>query len=207
VTLWEDEFTMTPTSVSSDGQTIVFNSWRFLPSGSSQPDICALEGARGTPTYRTVVGSAAARSTGEISPDGRWLAYQSDASGRMEVYVEPYPGPGPRIPVSIAGGINPVWAPGGRELFFLSAAPQWMMAVEVATSPRLRFGAARRSSKLASSKVGMARADSRLYDVAPDGQRFVTYGLEEAPPVPTVTQLNLVEGWAEELKARLPAGR
>ena len=126
---------------------------------------------------------------------------------RPEVYVQPYPGPGPRAQVSVKGGTNPAWAPSGRELFFLSLAPParsaWMMAVEMTTAPELRFGVPRRLFELAPTRVEMIHDETRRYDVAADG-RFLALTVEDAPPVPTVTHLNLVEGWAEELKARLP---
>ena len=59
----------------------------------------------------------------EFSPDGRWLAYASDKTGRFEVYLRPYPAFGPSTPVSIAGGSDPAWNPKGGELFFLEPVP------------------------------------------------------------------------------------
>ena len=55
-----------------------------------------------------------------LSPDGRWLAYQSEEAGRTEVYVRPYPGLGARVSISLQGGAEPAWAPNGRELFYRS---------------------------------------------------------------------------------------
>src|SRR6202030_1842180 len=56
-----------------------------------------------------------------FSPDGRWLAYSSDESGRREIYVQPYPGPGGKRQISTEGGTEPVWNPDGRELFYRCA--------------------------------------------------------------------------------------
>ena len=74
----------------------------------------------------------------DFSPDGHWLAYVSDESGRHEIYVQPYPGPGGKWQISTEGGTEPVWNRNGRELFFRSG--NKMMAVEVATQPELFRG-------------------------------------------------------------------
>jgi dipeptidyl aminopeptidase/acylaminoacyl peptidase len=82
----------------------------------------------------------------EFSPDGRWLAYSSDESGRREVYVQPWPGPGPRQQVSVEGGASPAWNPNGREIFFLGQfvpGPPYcraMMVVDVKLEPTLQLG-------------------------------------------------------------------
>ena len=68
-----------------------------------------------------------------FSPDGAWLAYVSDESGRSEVYVQPFPGPGAKYPVSTDGGTEPVWAPGGRELFLRNG--DEMLVVEISSQP------------------------------------------------------------------------
>src|ERR1700676_3906504 len=72
-------------------------------------------------------------TTPRFSPDGRWLSYISDESGRYEVYVQPYPGPGGKWQISTEGGTEPVWNPNGRELFYRSGAK--MMVVDIATQP------------------------------------------------------------------------
>ena len=103
-----------------------------------------------------------------LSPDGKWVAYQSDETGQMEVYVRPYPGPGARVSVSLHGGTEPAWAHGGgRELYFREG--DSLMAATVVVSPafavtgrRLLFTGA------------FASGDSyREYDVAPDDRHFV----------------------------------
>ena len=69
---------------------------------------------------------------GQFSPDGRWVAYQSNESGRFEIYVQPFPGPGDKVKVSIAGGTDARWHPDGKELFFL-APDGTLMAATVRT--------------------------------------------------------------------------
>jgi hypothetical protein len=103
----------------------------------------------------------------DFSPDGKWLAYQSDETGRMEVYVRPYPEPGGRVPVSLHGGTEPVWAHSGRELFFRSG--DSLMAAAVALNPS--FAVTGRRGLFAGSFV--SGGNYREYDVAPDDQHFV----------------------------------
>ena len=86
------------------------------------------------PFLRTPFNEGAPR----FSPDGRWLAYISDESGRYEIYVQPYPGPGGKWQISTEGGTEPVWNPNGRELFYRSG--DKMMAVDIATQPSFAAG-------------------------------------------------------------------
>jgi Tol biopolymer transport system component len=78
---------------------------------------------------------------GTFSPDGRWLAYESLESGRAEIYIQPYPGPGARVQVSPQSGMRPVWAPSGRELYYRTL--DKMMAVPIETKPTLQAGSPR----------------------------------------------------------------
>ena len=80
-------------------------------------------------------------SAPHFSADGRWLAYISDESGRYEVYVQPYPGPGGKRQISTEGGTEPVWSRNGQELFYRSG--KKMMAVEITTQPSFAFGSPR----------------------------------------------------------------
>ena len=147
----------------------------------------------------------------EFSPDGRWLAYGSDASGRFEVYVRPYPGRGPAEPVSVDGGWSPAWARTGRELFFVSLpdpeGKRQLMAVEFEPGspprigrPHALFAFARRDLRLACEPV-------RCYDVAADGERFYATQAVAPPPPPAVTHISLVMNWLDELKAKVPVRR
>ena len=106
----------TPASWSPDGTTLA-----FVEEGDSlgffQFDIWVLS-IRDRKT-RAVVQTAAHEGSPEFSPDGRWLAYVSSQSGRQEVYVQPYPGPGERHLISTNGGEQPAWNRSGRELFYV----------------------------------------------------------------------------------------
>jgi serine/threonine-protein kinase len=132
-------------------------------------------------------------SAATFSPDGAWIAYVSNESGRNEVYVQPYPGPGAKRQISTEGGTSPVWAASGRELFYRNG--DAMMAVGVTAQPRFSVGLPQLLFR--GSYEEPARTDwSRNYDVAPDGQRFVMIRGEESAP----TQIHVVLSWLEELR-------
>jgi Tol biopolymer transport system component len=123
-----------------------------------------------------------------FSPDGRWILYQSNESGSFEVYVAPFPGPGRKWQISLAGGLDPKWRSDGREIFYLSPDSK-MMAVEV------EYGAG--DFRIGGGQALFDLSSSADYDVTRDGQKFIaTVGLEgpEAPP------LSLVHNWTAELK-------
>ncbi len=113
-----------------------------------------------------------------LSPDGRWLAYVSEVSGRPEVYVRPVPGPGPRVQVSRDGGVEPRWAHSGEEIFFRSlrpdappdAATAFMVAARVSTDPGFRVESV---DNLFATNAYVRGPHVPLYDVTTDNQRFV----------------------------------
>ncbi len=135
-----------------------------------------------------------------FSPDGKWLAYMSNESGREEVYVRPYPGPDPATPISSGGGWAPAWSHDGRELFYRGP-PSKMMVVSV--TPGQPFVAARSRELFDAPYASMT--DTRNYDVDAEG-RFVmvTKPVERAE---RVTQMHIVLNWFEELKQRVPTGQ
>jgi serine/threonine-protein kinase len=138
-----------------------------------------------------------------FSPDGKWLAYTSNHSGREEVYVQPYPGPGPHVMVSTDGGEAPAWSGDGTELFYLTfrdGAPLVMNAVPVkAGVSEFSAGPPR---KLFEGRYVVTRP-FRSYDVTPDGKRFLM--IQRPDPRPSrPKELVLVENWLDELRRRVP---
>jgi len=144
---------------------------------------------------------------GEFSPDGRALAFQSNLSGRPEVYVQPYPGPGERIQVSVDGGSTTAWHPRTGELFFMKPptadAPGRLMAVDVRTNPGLKVGRPRVLFEFRSI-INFGCSPARCYDIAPDGAHFIATRSRVPQSHAPVTQVQLVQNWLEELKARVP---
>jgi Tol biopolymer transport system component len=189
-----------PSSWTADG--------RQLAAANPDSDTLAIVTVeRGRATVTPLPQAPKASWSPGFSPDGHWLAYTSDVSGREEVYVQPYPGPGPRVQVSIDGGLDPAWHKNGRRLFFVSpgtgAGKARMMEVDVQPGSPPRIGTPRPLFEFA----GDLFADSvivRAYDVTPDGQRFFVVQKRPAPPLPPVTHVNLVLNWFEELKAKVP---
>jgi dipeptidyl aminopeptidase/acylaminoacyl peptidase len=134
----------------------------------------------------------------KFSPDGKWLAYCSDESGRWEIFVQPYPGPGGKWQVSTDGGQEPVWNPRGTELFYRSG--RKIMSVNVDSKSNFSVGKPR---TLFEGQYLSTPATFSYYDVSPDGERFLMLKPVETE-VAAPTQINIVLNWFEELKQKSP---
>jgi serine/threonine protein kinase/Tol biopolymer transport system component len=134
-----------------------------------------------------------------FSPDGSWLTYVSNDSGRDEIYVQRYPGAGSEI-VSKGGGTEPVWAPNSREVFYRNNGQ--LFAVSFRTEPRIVADAPR---VLFSDRyvVAPAEAGRPNYDVSPDGKSFVMVRSVDRSP----THLHVVQNWPEQLMSSAAAAR
>jgi serine/threonine-protein kinase len=132
-----------------------------------------------------------------FSPDGRWIAYVSNESGRNEVYVRPYPGPGEKWTISTEGGNEPVWAKNAPELFYRNGSV--MMVVDVRTSPEFSAGKPRR---LFDRPYDLSNAFWPDYDVTPDGRHLLM--LKSVEQRTESRQIDVVLNWSEELKQRVP---
>ena len=129
-----------------------------------------------------------------FSPDGQWLAYMSNRSGNDEIYVRPYPGPGPEVTVSVGGGVDPVWSPDGSELFYRSG--EQMMAVPIDVADGFRPG----TPVPLFQDFFWRDINQSDYDVAPDGQHFV---MLRAGGEGGSTSVTLVRNWFTELGERM----
>ncbi|MCY4074164.1 MAG: protein kinase [Acidobacteria bacterium] len=163
-----------------------------------------LDGARGS---EPLIATDSVEVLPAVSPDGRWIAYQSNESGRWAVYVRPYPNVEDgkwQMPGGI--GFSPVWSPDGRELFFVSAGPEGrgMMAVEYASDPTFTPSRPRRLFALPSR--GDAGGILRPWEVARDGRRFLMVRDEEgaADPRERLSELVYVGNWFTQLAERVP---
>ncbi|MBI4887902.1 MAG: PD40 domain-containing protein, partial [Acidobacteria bacterium] len=137
----------------------------------------------------------------EVSPDGRWLAYQSDESGRTEIYVRPFPNvDGGKWQVSAAGGTRPLWSRDGRELFYWTGT-RGVMAVPVQAGTTFAAGRA----AVVVGPAFLAPNAGRNYDVSPDGRRFLMIKQATGEGAAAPVQLVVVQNWLEELKRLVPA--
>ncbi len=197
-TEWASRRVLVPSSFSLDGHILAVSGTDDIMvvtrEGKVQPKIAAPDNVERWP---------------DLSPDGRWLAYASDASGRMEVYVTSYPDvrPANAQRVSVDGGESPAWHPNGRELFFLSpptpTGRRQMMAADFWSGPRPHIGPPHPLFEFDQERLQLWGAPLRSYQVGSDG-RF--YGVESITPptAPVVTHINLITNWFEELKAKVP---
>ncbi len=152
-----------PTSFSSDGSLLLFDMMSLATPGTSDTGwdifVLPLKGPRRAyPFLQTRFDEHSAR----FSPDGRWVAYHSNESGRIEVFVRPFPGPGPKSQISTAGGAWPCWSQNGRELCYRDG--DKIMSVDVET--KSTFHASR-------PRVLFEGQFLESYDVASNGKRFL----------------------------------
>jgi Tol biopolymer transport system component len=175
-----------PTDLSSDGR---FLAYHVIDNKTKTWDL----GLYSVAEKKTSVflSTPAAEVNGRFTPNGRWIAYQSDESGTVEVYVRPFPGNGGKWQISTAGGTQPVWNRNGKELFYVSADNK-LMAVDVKADSGFEAGPPR-----ALFDVHLKSVNGWKYDISPDGQRFlanvVIGGVKPNP-------ITLVLNWAAEAK-------
>jgi eukaryotic-like serine/threonine-protein kinase len=184
--LLESGFDKYPMSWSHDGRFILYQ--EIAPRVGGDLWVLPLEGERKPFTFLQTQFNELAPT---FSPDARWVAYNSDETGRMEIYVAPFPGPGGKRQVSTAGGMFPRWRGDGKELFYL-AANNRLMATEVdGTGAALDVGTTRPLFEAHLTGPGY------FYAVTPDGQRFLINKVidqKEAPP------MILVLNWTADFK-------
>jgi serine/threonine-protein kinase len=176
--------------------------WRVLRLGNAvaDPDVDIGAMAPGEDTVSVAVASEFTETAIALSPDGRWLAHESDETGQKEVYVRSFPDPTlRREQISAAGGMQPVWGRSGRELFFISGDRE-MVAVNVTLGEGFVVGE-RRTLFPVPEEIFLNEQDFyALYDVDVDDQRFMMLrAIDEA----TAGRVVLVLNWLDELKERL----
>ena len=184
----------TPFSVSPDGRYIAY--LRLDPKSNTSFDIWALPmfpDKSGDQKPFPVVATNFTDVTPAFSPDGKWLAYANDETGRMEVYIQPFPSGTGRWQVSTAGGARPNWRKDGKELFFFNGLDQQVMAVDVnQNGSSLQLGAPR-----ALFKAATVSGPSGPYAVSPDGKKFV---MNTVLPQSIAEPITLITNWPVELK-------
>ena len=172
-----------PTDRSRDGKDLLY--FRTDPRTKGDLWVLPLSGDRQPKPY---LQSEFSEGNGQFSPDGRWVAYISDESGRLEVYVQPFPGPGAKWQISTDGGILPKWRADGKELFYFNQGK--MIAVDVNAGAQFVAGVPRVLFEVAANFQGIHNGDH--YAVSADGRRFLfALPREEAGPA----YITVVQNW------------
>ncbi len=195
--LTESPNTQYPSAVSPDGRYVIFT--ELAPSTADDVMMMELDGSR---RVTPLVQSPFYERNGSVSPDSRWLAYEAYDSGRVEVYVRPFPDVNSgRWTVSTNGGTRPIWAPSGEELVYVSP-----------TGALMRVGVARGASWVATTPTQVVKEGyytipqwwGLSYDISPDGQQFLMLKEGGIDGTAAPASIIVVQHWVEELKRLVP---
>ena len=185
-----------PMDMTRDGRTVI-----FISKGGVQGtfDIQVLH-FDGELTISPLMETSADEIHPKLSSDERWLAYSSNASGRLEIFVQPFPGLGATIRVSPNGGVEPLWSPSGDRLYYRSENGRRVFAVDVLAGDPLQFG---REELLFDGSYTPSIKWARKWDIHPDGDRFLMLQIESPEPVEGI---RVVTNWFAELERLVPSG-
>jgi len=184
-----------PNDVSSDGKYLLYTG---PTQGSDDIFMLALDGKSKPAPF---VATPADESHAKFSLDGRWVVYQSNESGRTEIYVRPFPpttGGGDKWMISNGGGIQPRWRRDGKEIFYMGANGA-LMAVEVSTNPAFRAGTLKVMSPNLTPLATVLIPAGWTWDVSSDGQRFLINKADEMED-PRTSAIDVVLNWTGLLK-------
>jgi len=196
VRLSSSQYHQLPKTWSADGKQLIFMEG-IHPETGLDINILSLEGDS---ISRPLLNTPFNETQPDLSPDGRWLAYVSDHVGREEVFVSQFPHMETNTQISIDGGMEPLWAPDGKQLFYRDLSGDRLMAVSVRTDSSLQVG---KPSVLFEGKFfGSAGPWGRNYDIMPDGHQFLM--ISEMEMKLTATQINFALNWFEELNILVP---
>ena len=182
--LVESPLTKIPNDWSPDGRSLIY----YAPHPTTGTDlwVLPLDTRRPRPFLQTDANELWA----QFSPDGRWVAFQSNATGRYEIYARPFQAAGGNVPISTGGGVYPRWSRDGRELYFVAPDARMMAARIHATGTALEGDAP--VPLFATQKLGGGQnviAHGHQYDVARDGRFLINVDVEASAP-PIVLMMN-----------------
>jgi len=183
--------------ITRDGGTVIFISKAGV-QGSFDIQILHLDGE---PTISPLMETSADEIHPNLSPNERWLAYASNVSGRLEIFVQPFPDLGATIRVSPNGGVEPLWSPSGDRLYYRSENGRRVFAVDVLGGDPLRFGM---EELLFDGSFTPSIKWARKWDIHPDGDRVLMLQLES--PEDSVEGIRVVINWFAELERLVPSG-
>jgi hypothetical protein len=187
--LLASSFDKIPGSITRNGKTLIYI--ENNPKTVADIWVLPLEGDRKPKLWlQTPFGA----DTPSLSPDGRWLAYVSNESRRNEIYIQAFPDHSERIQVSVEGGVAPLWAPNGRELYYRIG--DKLMAVPVTAGERIKVG-----KPVVLIDFKGVNEDITISDISLDGTWFV--GVQRDPQAPAI-EVEVVLNWLEELKQKVP---
>jgi serine/threonine protein kinase len=177
-------FYQSPTDWSRDGKYILYE--KGSPGSS---ELWALEMRPGAAEFPLIKTATSARD-GRFSPDGKWVAYTSNESGQDEVYLAPFPGPGPKMQLSTSGGTSARWRGDGRELYFYGGSNEMVAVTITMAKGEVQVGSPR---KLFPITLGSNSFFSPAYDVTADGKKFIVYSIGDSNT--GQTPLSLLVNW------------
>jgi serine/threonine-protein kinase len=190
-----------PSSWTPDGKELLFARGYSQIGGNT--DIYAVSVDRPN-MPRPVLATPADERSPELSPDGKWLAYISDDSGRLNLYVQPYPGPGPRVTITSSGAVDPAWSKNSSELFY-RVGPA-MMAVPFTVSGGT-FVPGKAVELFRQGSLGGGTTVRATYDVSPDGRflfnQTITEAAQQRQRALQPTTLRFVVNWTQEVRQLL----
>jgi Tol biopolymer transport system component/predicted Ser/Thr protein kinase len=184
--LLQSEYRHVPYSWHPSGEALALVA--IYSSNNSDVVMLSAEGNRISPFLT----SPFIEDTPRFSPDGCWVSYFSMESGRAEVYVQPYPGPGEKIPVSRGGGMFPIWTAKGREIVYRQGGK--LNSIPVKTAPDFTAG---------TPKTLFEGRFLTGYDIAPGGEKFLMVANEQGT---WPAQIHVVLNWTDELRRLVPSG-
>ena len=194
--LWESEHHVHVADWTPDGRSLLVE-----VRAEADFDVILLELDSGEPEPRPLLDSRFQERHARISPDGRWIAYTSDESGRDEVYLQRFPELGDKRSVSTEGGVQPVWSRDGRTLYYRG--PRSIMSVAISHREPYRVGAP--EALFPDDFVRGQGVGHTSYDVAPDGRLFLLQALSASGDASVDSiQFQVALDWFEELEERVP---
>lgn len=195
-----------PYSFSPDGKRLAYSHYKESSDFRAEIWTAPVEGDRDHPRLgkaELFLRSSFSQWNPAFSPDGRWLAYSSDESGKEELYVRPFPGPGGKSQVSTGGGAYPLWSRDGRKLYFLT--PDWLIMVTSYSAKGDSFAAGK--PQVWSRENLPNLGGNYPYDLAPDGKRFAVVLNPGGAEVRSTDSVTVLLNFFDELRRKVPPGK